>query len=55
VCAPALDERGEPLDDCGRSVYDGRTADEIVELVRKVVGGRDEEATAVGPRASRTA
>jgi gluconokinase len=48
VRAQRFDERGEPLDDLRKERYDGRDPDEIVELVRKVVGGRDEEADAVG-------
>jgi gluconokinase len=48
VRAQRFDERAEPLDDLRKERYDGSDPDEIVELVRKVVGGRDAEADAVG-------
>ena len=48
VRAQRFDERGEPLDELRQERYDGGDPDEIVELVRKVVDGRDEGVDAVG-------
>ena len=48
VRARRSDERAEPLDDLRQERYDGHDPDEIVELVRKVVDGWDEDVDAVG-------
>ena len=48
VRAQRFDERTEPLDELKQERYDGPDPDEIVELVRKVVDGRDEDVDAVG-------
>jgi gluconokinase len=48
VRAQGFDERAEPLDELKQERYDGRDPDEIVELVRTVIDGRDEVAGAVG-------
>jgi gluconokinase len=48
VRAQCFDERAEPLDELKQERYDGRDPDEIVELVRTVIDGRDEDADAVG-------
>ena len=48
VRAQRFGERADPLDDLQQERYDGRDPDEIVGLVRKVVGGRDEDVDAVG-------
>ena len=48
VRAQRFDERAEPVDELKQEHYEGRDPDEIVELVRKVVDGRDEGADAVG-------
>ncbi len=48
VRAQRFDERTEPLDELKQERYDGPDPDEIVELVRKVVDGRDEHVDAVG-------
>ena len=48
VRAQCFDERAEPLDDLRQERYGGHDPDEIVELVRKVVAGRDEGVDAVG-------
>ena len=48
VRAQRFDERAEPLDELKQERYDGPDPDEIVELVRKVVDGRDEDVDAVG-------
>ncbi|MGZ8715880.1 MAG: gluconokinase [Gaiellaceae bacterium] len=48
VRAQRFGERAEPLDDLQQERYDGRDPDEIVGLVRKVVGGRAEDVDAVG-------
>jgi gluconokinase len=47
VRAQRFDERTEPLDELKQERYDGPDPDEIVELVRKVVDGRDEDVDAV--------
>ena len=48
VRAQCFDEHAEPVDELRQEKYDGRDPDEIVALVRKVIGGRDEGADAVG-------
>lgn len=48
VRAQCFDERAEPVDELKQEKYDGRDPDEIVELVRTVIDGRDEDADAVG-------
>jgi gluconokinase len=48
VRAQRFDERAEPLDELKQERYDGPDPDEIVELVRKVVDGRDEDVDAIG-------
>jgi gluconokinase len=48
VRAQRFDERGEPSDELRQERYDGGDPDEIVELVRKVVDGRDDGMDAVG-------
>ncbi len=48
VRAQRFDERAEPVDERRQERYDGRDPDEIVRLVREVVGGRDEGVDAVG-------
>ena len=48
VRAQCFDERAEPLDELKQEKYEGREPDEIVELVRTVIDGRDESADAVG-------
>ncbi len=48
VRAQRFGEDGEPLDELRQERYDGHDPDEIVELVRTVVAGRDEDADAVG-------
>jgi gluconokinase len=48
VRAQLFDERAEPLDELRQEHYDGGDPEEMVELVRTVVGGRDTEADAVG-------
>ena len=48
VRAQRFDARAEPADELRQERYEGRDPDEIVGLVRKVVGGRDEAADAVG-------
>ncbi len=48
VRAQCFDERAEPLDELKQERYGGRDPDEIVDLVRTVIDGRDEGADAVG-------
>jgi gluconokinase len=48
VRAQVFDERGEPADELAQERYDGGDPDEMVALVRKVIGGRDEGVGAVG-------
>jgi gluconokinase len=48
VRAQRFDEGAEPLDELKQERYDGNDPDGIVELVRKVVAGRDEGVDAVG-------
>ena len=48
VRAQCFGERAEPVDELRQEKYDGRDPDEIVELVRAVIDGRDEDADAVG-------
>jgi gluconokinase len=48
VRAQRFDERAEPVDDLVQEHYDGNDSDEIVELVRRAIGVRDEGVDAVG-------
>ena len=48
VRAQLFDARAEPIDELRQERYEGRDPDEIVELVRRVIDGRDEGAAAVG-------
>jgi gluconokinase len=48
VRAQGFDERADPIDELRKEEYEGSDPDEIVGLVRKAVGGRDEDADAVG-------
>jgi gluconokinase len=48
VRAQVFDERGEPADALRQAAYGGDDPDEIVALVRDVVGGRDATVDAVG-------
>src|SRR3982751_2916069 len=48
VRAQRFDERGEPVDELRRERYDGGDPEEIVALVRRVIGGRNEGVDAVG-------
>jgi gluconokinase len=48
VRAQRFDERAEPVDELRKEEYEGGDPDEIVDLVRKAIGGRDEDAAAVG-------
>jgi len=48
VRAQLFDARAEPIDELRQERYEGRDPDEIVELVRRVIGGRDDGAAAVG-------
>jgi gluconokinase len=48
VRAQGFDERAEPVDELCKEEYEGGDPDEIVSLVRKAIGGRDEEADTVG-------
>jgi gluconokinase len=48
VRAQGFDERAEPADELRKEEYEGGDPDEIVGLVRKAIGGRDEEADSVG-------
>jgi gluconokinase len=48
VRAQGFDDRAEPVDELRKEEYEGGDPDEIVSLVRKAIGGRDEDATAIG-------
>ena len=48
VRAQVFGERGEPVDELRQAAYGGDDPDEIVALVREVVGGRDRSVDAVG-------
>jgi gluconokinase len=48
VRAQCFDEHAEPVDELRQEHYDGRDPDEIVGLVRTVIGGRDEHVDAAG-------
>ncbi|MCW2977506.1 MAG: hypothetical protein JWM06_2787 [Actinomycetia bacterium] len=48
VRAQRFGAEAEPLDELKQERYDGGDPDEIVELVRKVVAGRDKDVDAVG-------
>jgi gluconokinase len=48
VRAQGFDDRAEPVDELRKEEYEGGDPDEIVSLVRKAIGGRDEDAAAVG-------
>ncbi len=48
VRAQRFDERAGPVDELRQEQYEGRDPDEIVGLVRRAIGGRDEDADAVG-------
>jgi gluconokinase len=48
VRAQRFDDRAEPAGELKQERYEGRDPDEIVELVRRVVAGRDSGAAAVG-------
>jgi len=48
VRAQRFDEQGGPVDDLRRERYAGGDPDEMVELVRAVIAGRDEGVDAVG-------
>ena len=48
VRAQRFDERGEPVDELKLERYQGSDPDEMVELVRTVIDGRDEDVDAVG-------
>jgi gluconokinase len=48
VRAQRFDERAEPVDDLRQEHYEGGDPDEIVRLVRRAIGGRDESVDAVG-------
>ena len=48
VRAQRFDERAEPVDELKQERYGGRDPDEIVELVRVVIDGRDADVDAVG-------
>jgi len=48
VRAQRFDEHGEPIDERRQERYDGGDPDEIVRLVREVIGGRDDGVDAVG-------
>ncbi|MGZ4290940.1 MAG: gluconokinase [Gaiellaceae bacterium] len=48
VRAQRFGARAEPLDELKQERYDGHDPQEIVQLVRKVVAGRDERSDAVG-------
>jgi gluconokinase len=48
VRAQCFDESCEPLDELKQEKYEGRDPDEIVELTRKVIDGRDVDVDAVG-------
>src|SRR3978361_1347234 len=48
VRAQRFGEAGEPTDELKQEKYAGEDADEMVALVRKVIGGRDEGVDAIG-------
>ncbi|HEY8315705.1 MAG TPA: FGGY family carbohydrate kinase, partial [Gaiellaceae bacterium] len=48
VRAQRFDEQAEPVDELAQEHYAGGDPDEIVGLVRKAIGGRDEGVDAVG-------
>jgi gluconokinase len=48
VRAQSFDDRAEPVDQLRKEEYEGGDPDEIVGLVRRAIGGRDEAATAIG-------
>jgi gluconokinase len=48
VRARRFGERAEPVDELKQERYEGKDPDALVALVRKVIGGRDEGAEAVG-------
>ena len=48
VRAQRFDEQGDPVDERRQKRYDGGDPDEIVGLVREVIGGRDDGVDAVG-------
>ena len=48
VRAQGFDDRAEPVGELRKEEYEGGDPDEIVDLVRKAIGGRDEDASAVG-------
>ena len=48
VRAQGFDDRAEPVDELCKEEYEGGDPDEIVSLVRKAIGGRDEDAAAIG-------
>jgi sugar (pentulose or hexulose) kinase len=47
VRAQCFDERAEPVDELRQERYEGRDPDEIVRLVREVIGGREADATGI--------
>jgi gluconokinase len=48
VRAQGFDDRADPVDELRKEEYEGGDPDEIVSLVRKAIGGRDEDAAAIG-------
>jgi gluconokinase len=48
IRAQRFDDRGEPVDELEQERYEGGDPDEMVALVRKVIGGRDEGVEAIG-------
>ncbi len=48
VRAQGFDDRAEPVDELRKEEYQGGDPEEIVRLVRKAMGGRDEGAAAIG-------
>jgi gluconokinase len=48
VRAQGFDDRAEPVDELRKEEYEGGDPHEIVSLVRKAIGGRDEDATVIG-------
>jgi gluconokinase len=48
VRAQGFDDRAEPVDERRKEEYEGGDPHEIVSLVRKAIGGRDEDATVIG-------
>jgi gluconokinase len=48
VRAQRFDDHGEPIDELRQERYEGNDPDEMVELVRTVIDGRDEHVDAVG-------